>query len=244
MIRAIFPEALEPRCFYTSESQMNIYGNNYNNYQYGTNYSDNIFGYGGNDTQYGYGGNDYLSGGDGNDYQNGGYDNDSLYGSYGNDTQYGSYGNDYLSGGSGYDYLNGGYGTDTLVGGTNADSLVGGYDTSTDYFRFAQGDSNSYTGGADTIYDWNVSYDYIDSSIAGSSSNYAEAWTGANSISSARSHVEGSSTLRQEDHVFLYNSSTDTGYLLSDLDRNYSFETGVVINGAGSQYDMNYSDII
>lgn len=223
---------------------MILYGNDYNNTQYGSNYADSIYGYGGNDTQYGFYGNDYLSGGSGNDYQNGGYDNDSLYGSFGNDTQYGSYGNDYLSGGSGYDYLNGGSGVDTLVGGTNADSLVGGYDTSTDYFRFAQGDSNSYSGGADTIYDWNVSYDYIDSSIAGNSYNYAEASTWSTSIDSARYQVESSSTLRVEDHVFLYNSSTDTGYLLSDLDSNYSFETGVVIRGAGSSYDMNYSDII
>lgn len=178
-----------------------------------------------------------------NNYQYGTNYADSMYGYGGNDTQYGYGGNDYLSGGSGYDYLNGGLGSDTLVGGTSADSLVGGYDTSTDYFRFAQGDSNSYSGGADTIYDWNVAYDYIDSTIAGTSSNYGEMFTTANNIGTARSVVENSS-LRYEDHAFVYNSATDTGYLLSDLDRNFTFETGVVIRGAGSAADMNWSDIV
>lgn len=195
----------------------NFYGNNYNNAQYGTNYADNMYGYGGNDSQYGYGGNDYLIGGDGNDYQ---------------------------SGGTGNDVMNGGNGVDTLYGGTGQDYLVGGYDYSTDYFRFYQGDSASTSAGADRIADWNVSYDYIDMPIAGNAYNYAEASTSHTSIDWARHQVESNSWLRQEDHVFLYNASTDTGYLLSDLDGNYTFETGVVLAGAGSAWDMSHSDII
>ena len=195
----------------------NFYGNNYNNTQYGTGYADNMYGYGGNDSQYGNGGNDYMIAGDGNDYQNGGLGNDAL---------------------------NGGNGVDTLYGGRGADYLVGGYDTSTDYFRFSMGDSPASTGYADSIADWNVSHDYIDMPIAGNYGNYAEAWTSATSISSARAQVEASWSLRQEDHVFLYNPNTDTGYLLSDLNYDSSFETGVILRGAGSQYDLSYSDII
>jgi serralysin len=193
------------------------YGTNYNDYQVGSSYSDSIYGNAGNDTQYGSYGNDYLSGGSGNDY---------------------------LNGGSGNDYLNGGSGYDVVYGGTGQDWLVGGNDYSRDDFRFYQGDSPSTNYGADTIADWNVSYDYIDMPIAGTAYNYAEAQTGWTSIEGARYQVEHSATLRQEDHVFLYNASTDTGYLLSDLDRNYTFETGVILRGAGSAWDLNYSDII
>jgi hypothetical protein len=89
-----------------------------------------------------------------------------------------------------------------------------------------------------------VAYDYIDMSIAGTAYNYAERATSATYIDAARYQVEHDSALRLEDHVFLYNPSTDTGYLLSDLDRNFSFETGVILRGAGSASDLNYSDII
>jgi serralysin len=202
-----------------------IYGYEGNDVQYGNQYADSLYGMGGNDSQYGYGGNDYLDGGTGNDYQ---------YGMDGNDYLIGGYGDDYLNGGNGYDHLWGGYGRD---------SLVGGYDYSRDDFHFSQGDSNSSTAEADTIWDWNVSYDYIDSSIAGTSSNYGEAQTWWTTVEGAEYHVENTN-LRYEDHVFLYNAGTDTGYLLSDLDRNYDFETAVVLYGAGSQYDMNWSDIV
>lgn len=214
---------------------MILYGNDYNNNQYGTDFSDTMYGYGGNDYQFSYGGNDYLYGGSGNDYLSGGN---------GDDYVSGSVGSDYVIGGYGWDIIVGGSGADILAGASGPDTLAGGFDDGRDDFRFVQGDSPSYNGYADTIYDWNVSYDYIDMPIAGSYYNYAETSTGATSISSARTQVESSSTLRQEDHVFLYNSSTDTGYLLSDLDRNYSFETGVVIRSAGSHSDLNYWDII
>ena len=194
----------------------------------------------------------YFSGGGGNDYFLGASAADTAYGGSGNDELRGYSGNDYLNGGTGADNLYGGSGTDTLVGDTGSDHLYGG--AGRDYlwggtagyrddFHFAKGDSNSDSWSADTIYDWNRSYDYIDSSIAGTSSNYGEAATSATSIEGARYQVEHSS-LRSEDHAFVYNAGTDTGYLLSDLDRNYTFETGVIIRGAGSASDMSHSDII
>jgi Ca2+-binding RTX toxin-like protein len=166
-----------------------------------------------------------------------------LEGTAGPDSIYGYQGNDILRGHGGNDYLNGGTGYDHLYGGTGRDSLVGGYDTNRDDFHFVRGDSNSSTAEADTIWDWNVSYDYIDSSIAGTASNYGEAQTWWTNVEGAEFHVENTN-LRFEDHVFLYNAGTDTGYLLSDLDRNFDFETCVVLSGAGSASDMNYSDII
>ena len=45
-------------------------------------------------------------------------------------------------------------------------------------------------------------------------------------------------------HVFLYNSSTDTGYLLSDLNNDDRFETGVMMKNAGFASDFSYSHII
>ena len=148
-----------------------------------------------------------------------------------------------FDGGAGNDRLHGEDGYDVLVGGTGRDYLDGGFDTSRDDFRFSQGDFPSTTAGADTIADWNVAYDYIDMPIAGTSWNYGEASTSWTSIEGARSQAENTD-LREMDHVFLYNSNTDTGYLVCDLDRNYSFETGVILDGAGSDTDMNWSDII
>lgn len=189
-------------------------------------------------------GNDYFLGDSGADIAYGDGDNDTLSGWSGNDSLDGGSGNDSLRGGSGADNLYGSTGVDHLYGGTQADLLVGGYDSSTDYFHFAKGDSNAIAGQFDTIYDWNVAYDYIDSSIAGRSNGYSESSTSATSLAAARSITENNASLADGDHTFLYNAATDTGYLLSDLDGNYTFETGVVIKGAGSASDMSWSDII
>jgi Ca2+-binding RTX toxin-like protein len=203
-----------------------LYGTLNNDDQFGTNTADSIYGYDGSDYQYGYGGNDYLSGGNGIDYLIGHGDNDIL------------------DGGSNNDHLDGGTGQDYLYGGTGRDSLYGGLDYDTDRFIFSLGNSPSTTEGVDTVWDWNVLHDYIDLPIRGTASNYAEAPTSFTGIVGARHQVESNPTLRLEDHVFLYNTYTDTGYLLSDLDRNWSFESGIIIRGAGSALDMNYSDII
>jgi len=209
-----------------------IYGTNFNDTQYGGASNDTIYGgpwwspsfLTGNDTQYGNGGNDYLYGGDGND------------------RQYGGTGNDYLYGGTGNDYLNGGTGVDHLYGGTGQDYLVGGYDTSTDYFHFSQGDSPSTGLQADTIADWNAAHDRIDMPIAGTAANYVEHSTTLNTISAVAAHANTNHTA--DTYVFLYNSATDTGYLVADLDNNNVFETGVILAGAGSAGDLNWTHII
>lgn len=190
-------------------------------------------------------GDDYFFGDTASDSASGGNQNDTLNGYSGNDFLDGDAGNDKLYGGSGNDNLSGGEGSDHLYGGAGRDDLFGGYnDQRTDYFHFAMGDSQAHVGQADTIYDWNVSYDYIDSSIRGRASGYSEAATSATNIDAARYQVEHTAGLRDGDHAFLYNAQTDTGYLLSDLNGNYTFETGVIIRGAGSASDMNWSDIV
>jgi Ca2+-binding RTX toxin-like protein len=167
--------------------------------------------------------------------------NDTLAGTSGADKIQGLAGQDRLSGLAGDDRLEGGSNGDRLDGGLGSDDLYGG--TGTDYFIFSSGSSPSTTSGADIIWDWNVAYDWIDMPRAGKSTNYGEAATSATTIEAARAQVE-STALRNEDYAFLYNSSTDTGYLLSDLNRNGTFETGVIMVGAGSASDMKYSDIL
>lgn len=204
----------------------------------GWNYSWDAFKmWAGNDTVYAAdtSTNLFFYGMTGNDYFVGSHGRDTAYGDENNDTLYGRGNSDYLYGGSGSDHLYGGTGSDVLFGGTN-----GG----TDYFHFAKGDSNAIRGQNDWIKDWNGSYDYIDSSIKGTSSNYAEQSTSATNMTSARSLVENNNNLNYKDHVFMYNSNTDTGYLFSDLDGDYKFETGVIIEGAGSSSDMTWSDIL
>jgi hypothetical protein len=166
---------------------------------------------------------------------------DTLTGNSGPDTMQGLAGRDTLSGLAGDDRLEGGSYSDHLNGGSGSDDLYGG--TGADYFVFSSGSSPSTTSGADTIWDWNVAYDWIDMPLAGKSSNYGEAATSTTTIEAARAQVEGTA-LRHETHAFLYNSTTDTGYLLSDLNRNGTFETGVIMVGAGSASDCKYSDIL
>ncbi len=44
--------------------------------------------------------------------------------------------------------------------------------------------------------------------------------------------------------MFLFNPDTDKGFLLSDLNADGFFETGVVLRNAGLASDMNYLLII
>ena len=44
--------------------------------------------------------------------------------------------------------------------------------------------------------------------------------------------------------MFLYNTKTDTGYLVSDLNSDGVFDTGVVLKNAGLASDMSYTYII
>lgn len=199
-------------------------------------------------TGYGYyfnggGGDDYFIGDSSSDYAYGGTGNDYVSGFSGNDTLSGQDGNDTVRGGLGDDNIAGEAGVDRLEGGQGKDYISGGYGT-TDYFIFAKGDSNSTNAQADTIGDWDVRYDYIDSSIAGRANGYTEGWTNATTVEAAKAIVHKYDAYKNGDHAFLYNPATDTGYLLSDLDGNYNFETAVVIRGAGAASDMNWTDII
>jgi len=77
--------------------------------------------------------------------------------------------------------------------------------------------------------------------IAGTAANYSEHSTTLTSISSVAAHANTNHTA--DTYVFLYNSVNDTGYLVADLDNNNVFETGVILAGAGSAADLNWSDI-
>jgi Ca2+-binding RTX toxin-like protein len=246
-----------------------LLGNDWPNLIDGTNASDVIWGYGDDDDLYGYSGDDDIYGGwgydiafggNGDDYLNGGDGDDDLYGGSaqdrivggsgydllfgqsGNDDLYGQSGYDDLYGGSGLDYLNGGSSDDWLDGGRGRDWLVGG--TGVDMFYFERSSSGITTASADTIADWRARVDWIDMSIRGTSGNYREASTTATSIEAAAAQAEGRFTSASTVHVFLYNAATDRGYLLSDLNNDNRYETGVVIRGAGSAADMDYRWIL
>jgi len=219
-----------------------FYGTNFDDDIGGSYYSDVIYGYDGDDLIYGYDGHDDIYGGYGHDTISGGYGDDYLSGGSGDDDLYGGSGFDDLYGGSGYDYLSGGAGDDLLSGGTGRDTLSGG--SGEDVFVFTRGTSGLSSSTADIITDWNRSYDWIDMTIKGTSTNYREMSTSATSISSAAYQADywyGDTSVR---HVFLYNSSTDKGYLVSDLNADGLFETGVVLNKAGLASDMSYLYIV
>ncbi len=201
-----------------------FYGDNFDDDIEGTIFADRIYGYGGDDVIFGDSGNDYLSGG---------ADYDDMYGESGHDDMYG---------GSGQDYMSGGSGDDLLVGGTSRDTLIGG--TGEDVFSFRRSESGLTTSTVDTITDWNRLDDSIDMTVRGTSGNYREASTSATSISSALIRAEDLYPSASIQHVFLYNARTDTGYLVSDLNSDGAFDTGVVLRKAGLASDMHYSYII
>lgn len=176
-------------------------------------------------------GHDRIWGSSNNDLIFGDGGNDTLSGRNGADTLYGGLGNDTISGGDGRDVIKGNHGVDTLYGGAG-----------TDYFTFDPYDSHFSAGFTDTLKDWDVRADYILTSVRGTSSNYLEYQTTATNTNAVHNEIFGLRTVK--DHVFAYNPSTDTGYLLSDLDGDNYFDSGVIIEGAGSAADMNYSDLV
>ena len=208
----------------------------------GTDYDDDIDGSIYADDIEGYDGDDLINGFEGNDILSGSFGDDTLFGGYGHDDLYGGSGWDDLYGGSGLDYLSGGSGDDLLSGGLGRDTLVGG--TGEDLFVFTKGTSGLSTSTVDTITDWNRSDDWIDMTVRGTSANYREAKTSATSIGSALIHAEDLFPSASVKHVFLYNSKTDTGYLVSDLNSDGQFDTGVVLRNAGLASDMSYTYII
>jgi Ca2+-binding RTX toxin-like protein len=208
----------------------------------GTDYNDNLNGTIYADDIEGYDGDDLINGLEGNDILSGSYGDDGLFGGYGHDDLYGGSGWDDLYGGSGLDYLSGGSGDDLLSGGSGRDTLIGG--SGEDLFVFTKGSSGLSTNTVDTIRDWNRSDDWIDMTVRGTSANYREAKTSATSIASALIRAEDLFPSASIKHVFLYNSKTDTGYLVSDLNSDGQFDTGVVLKNAGLASDMSYTYII
>ena len=208
----------------------------------GTDYDDDIDGSIYADDIEGYDGDDLINGFEGNDILSGSFGDDTLFGGYGHDDLYGGSGWDDLYGGSGLDYLSGGSGDDLLSGGLGRDTLVGG--SGEDLFVFTKGTSGLSTSTVDTITDWNRSDDWIDMTVRGTSANYREAKTSATSIGSALIRAEDLFPSASIKHVFLYNSKTDTGYLVSDLNSDGQFDTGVVLKNAGLASDMSYTYII
>ncbi|WP_056424332.1 MULTISPECIES: calcium-binding protein [unclassified Methylobacterium] len=235
----------------------------------GSNGNDSLIGYDGNDRLYGGGGDDSLDGGNGsdsdyvgNDKLYGGNGNDKLMGRYGNDRLEGGNGNDKLDAGSGNDtllgqdgddvltsgkgtdYLLGGGGSDILNGGADKDLLSGGGGKGLDTFVFTLDKTPGAISRSDTILDWNSTYDSIDLKYAGTRDNYFETRTAATSAEMAYARYDG--VLKNDDmtHLFLYNASSKTGYLLSDQNADHMFDTVVVINNAASAASMNYLDIV
>jgi Ca2+-binding RTX toxin-like protein len=147
-----------------------------------------------------------------------------------------------LDGFTGADNLQGMGGNDTLTGGGGKDRLDGG--AGLDKYVITLGASGITTATADEITHWLVADDAIDMTIVGSSTNYAEAATNATAIENAAADAESLFPSTAINHVFLFNSGTNTGYLLSDLDNNDAYETGLVITGAGSAAAMDFLDII
>jgi Ca2+-binding RTX toxin-like protein len=219
-----------------------IYGDDFNDDIDGFDTLDIIYGYDGDDLLYGWGGDDDIYGDWGHDALYGGFGDDYLIGGAGHDDLFGGADFDDLYGGSGLDSLFGGSGEDLLSGGTGRDTLSGG--TGEDEFVFKRGESGLTTSTADTITDWNRSFDFINMTIKGTRSNYGEVETNAASIATAASEADywyGDTSVR---HVFLYNPDIDRGFLVSDLNADGLFETGVVLKNAGFASDMNYLLII
>ena len=208
----------------------------------GTDYDDDIDGSIYSDDIEGYDGDDLINGFEGDDILSGSFGDDTLFGGYGHDDLYGGSGWDDLYGGSGLDFLSGGSGDDLLSGGLGRDTLIGG--SGEDLFVFTKGTSGLSTSTADTIRDWNRLDDWIDMTVKGTAGNYREAKTTATSISAALIRAEDLFPSAKIKHVFLYNSKTDTGYLVSDLNSDGQFDTGVVLKNAGLASDMNYTYII
>ena len=136
-----------------------------------------------------------------------------------------------------------------IVDGTDWDHDIDGSDFvediyGEDVFVFTRSTSGLSTSTADTITDWNRLYDSIDMTIRGTRSNYREVSTDAGSIATAVSDADYLYVDTNVRHVFLFNSDTDKGFLVSDLNADGYFETGVVLKNAGLASDMRFDYII
>jgi Ca2+-binding RTX toxin-like protein len=237
-----------------------VYRRNRGDFISGTDLEDYIYGSSGDDDINGFGSDDYINTGYGNDLAAGGLGSDDIFGGPGNDALYGEYGEDGLYGGVGTDSLYGGFGADHLFGGGGRDRLDGGSEDDwlvggngqdylsggrgSDRFVFKKGTSGVSSTSADVITDWNGSFDFIDMPTRGASANYEEASTTATSISTAVTQAGLWFPNPSVQHVFLYNPHIDKGFLISDLNRDGAFDTGIILNKAGHASDFSYLDIV
>lgn len=224
-----------------------LFGGRGNDRLFGDTENDTLFGDADDDILSGGSGNDRLVGGAGDDRALGGIGDDDVRGGGGDDFLLGEIGEDTLLGGTGTDQMNGGQGRDLLDGGLGQDFLTGGPEFAVrDDFVFAIGKSNSTNDQVDTVLDW-TKVDRIVSDIAGTAANYGEHSSTSGGVTitdieTARADAEQNHT--NKTHMFFWDSSTDTGYLVSDLNNDNLFETGVVLNGAGAGSDFDFTNII
>jgi hypothetical protein len=94
------------------------------------------------------------------------------------------------------------------------------------------------------ITDWNGAYDAIDMRVAGTDDNYGEAGTTATSIATAARQATAWFPDPAVQHVFLHNPSIDTGFLISDLNGDGAFDTGVVLKRSGYASDFDFFNIV
>lgn len=210
--------------------------------------NDELNGGAGNDTLYGGAGDDRLYAHEGSDRLEGGSGNDALWGFDGDDSLYGGSGDDHLVGGAGNDHLSGGTGRDLLHGGLGSDTFSF---WTYDVWSQRQSASPTVTGQADIILDWNGAEDRIAGAGLG---GYAEFGANVNTIEEAAAYANGLSSqgliATGVATVFIYNSQTDTGYLLQDCDYypgwlpGERFETGAVLLGAGDASDMSAANLV
>ena len=247
-----YASLFQPKTLYGGWGDDNLqggYGDDYINGGYG---SDFVQGGYGNDTILGGYGIDYLHGDQGNDWIDGGADNDFLNGGHGNDTLIGGTGHDLLDGAQGDDWLWGGAGNDKFSGHMGADVLVLGTGSDTIYFfggATANQQSVAVNGQADVIHDWSAD-DFIGQAYSTAGKPYFEFGADVYSVqdAAALANQAYSQGKMQADtgQVFVYNSATDTGYLLLDLDNDAgnTFETGAILIGAGQAWDMSASNFL
>ena len=155
--------------------------------------NDALAGGSGNDRLLGAAGSDTISGNGGNDLIEGGNGGDRLFGQNGADRIQGDAGNDILIGGAGDDTLLGGTGNDDLAAQSGRDLLDGG--AGNDLLRGGTGaDRFVFTGGADTVRNFDAAQDAIDlRSFAG-----LETWADVRGqLVQAGNHVE----FRQDGHM-------------------------------------------
>jgi Ca2+-binding RTX toxin-like protein len=219
---------------------------------YGSWGNDMLQGGYGNDTIIGGYGEDVLYGGYGDDWLDGGADNDMMNGAQGNDTLIGGAGHDWLLGGAGNDWLWGGTGNDHFSGDLGKDVIVLGTGSDTIYFSGgwnANQQSVATNAQADVIHDWS-SDDFVAQSYSTAGKPYFEFGANVYSVDQAAAlanqyYAQGAMSA-DTGQVFVYNSLTDTGYLLLDLDNDAgnTFETGAILVGAGQAWDMSGANFL